>query len=203
MMAVAAATQVPTYAMVRPRAGDFVFDTRDLDVMLRDIDAVHVAGLAGVVIGASRPDGMLDVPLLERLLAHAQGLGTTLHRAIDLVPDFADATEGAVALGVERILTSGGARTALEGMHNIAIAHATAKGRLAIMAGSGVNPGNVELLLAQGVVDEIHSSCAGPVRLPSAAAARLGFAGRTHRTTSAEVVSEMKAITARMALGRF
>ena len=141
MMAVAAAAQVPTYAMVRPRAGDFVFDTRDVDVMLRDIDAVHAAGLAGVVIGASRPDGMLDIRLLERLLTHAQGLGTTLHRAIDLVPDFADATEAAVALGVERILTSGGARTALEGMHNIAIAHATAKGRVAIIAGSGPQPG--------------------------------------------------------------
>ena len=146
---------------------------------------------------------MLDIPLLERLLTHAQGLGTTLHRAIDLAPDFAEATEAAAVLGVERILTSGGARTALEGMHNIAIAHATAKSRLAVMAGSGLNPGNVEPLLAQGVVNEIHSSCAGPVRLPSEAAARLGFACRTHRTTSAEVVLAMKAATERMALRRF
>lgn len=203
MMAVAAAARVPAYAMVRPHAGDFVFDTRDLDTMLRDIDAIRAAGLAGVVIGASRPDGTLDIPLLERLIGHARGLGTTLHRAIDLVPDFAEATEAAVALGVERILTSGGARTALEGMHNIAIAHAAARGRLAIMAGSGLKPGNVEPLLARGVVDEIHSSCAGPVRPSSAAASRLGFAGRTRRTTSVEVVLAMKAATERMALGGF
>jgi copper homeostasis protein len=203
MMAVAAALPVPTYAMVRPRSGEFVFDDRDVDVMLRDIDAVRAEGLAGVVIGASRPDGRLDLPLLRRLITHARGLGTTLHRAIDLAPDFAEATEAAVLLGVERILTSGGARTALEGMHNIAIAHATAKGRLAIMAGSGLNPGNVGQLLAQGVVDEVHSSCAGPERLSSEAAARLGFASRTRRTTSADIVLAMKAVTQRMALGRF
>jgi copper homeostasis protein len=57
MMAVAAALPVPTYAMVRPRSGEFVFDARDVDVMLRDIDVVRAAGLAGIVIGASRPDG--------------------------------------------------------------------------------------------------------------------------------------------------
>ena len=180
-----------------------MFDTRDVDVMLRDIDAVHAAGLAGVVIGASRPDGMLDIPLLERLITHAQGLGTTLHRAIDLVPDFADATEAAVALGVERILTSGGCANRPRGdaQHRHRTRHRQRPpchhGRL------WPQPGNVEPLLAQGVVDEIHSSCAGPERLPSEAAARLGFASRTRRTTSAEVVFAMKAITERMALGRF
>ena len=196
LMALAAAGSVPTYAMVRPHAGDFVFDPRDVDAMLRDIDAIRAAGLAGVVIGASRPDGMLDLALLERLIAHAQGLGTTLHRAIDLVPDFAEATEAAVALGVERILTSGGARTAPAGMRNIAVAHATAKCRVAIMAGSGLNPGNVERLLARGVVDEIHSSCAGTARPCSEAAARLGFAAGARRTTSMETVSAMKAAMA-------
>lgn len=201
MMALAAAGPVPAYAMVRPRAGDFVFDAREVEVMLRDIDAARAAGLAGIVIGASRPDGRLDLPLLERLISHARGLGTTLHRAVDLVPDLAAATEAAVALGVERILTSGGARTALEGMPNIAVAHATARGRLAIMAGSGLDPGNLERLLAHGTVDEIHGSCAGPARPSSAAAARLGFGGRTRRTTSVEVVRAMKAVMARVARG--
>mgnify|MGYP006364131803 CR=1 FL=1 len=60
--------------------------------MLRDIDAVRAAGLHGVVLGASHADGRLDDKLLARLLGHAEGLGSTLHRAIDLVPDFAEAT---------------------------------------------------------------------------------------------------------------
>ncbi|MFO1046894.1 MAG: copper homeostasis protein CutC [Geminicoccaceae bacterium] len=202
MMALAAAARVPAYAMVRPHAGDFVFEARDLDIMLRDIDAIRAAGLAGVVIGASRPDGRLDIALLERLIAHAQGLGTTLHRAIDLVPDFAEATEAAVALGVERILTSGGAPTALEGMHNLAVAHAAAKGRLAIMAGAGLNPGNVGRLLAHGVIDEIHGSCAGAERPCAATAARLGFAVGARRTTSVAIVSAMKAAAERTTTNR-
>jgi copper homeostasis protein len=192
LIALAARVGVPVYALVRPRSGDFVFDRADEDAMLRDIDAIRAAGLAGVVVGANRPDGALDVPLLERLLAHASGLGSTLHRAIDLVPDFAAATEAAVHLGVERILTSGGAATALDGLANIGLAHATARGRLAIMVGSGVRPGNVATLLATGAVDEIHSSCAGDPYLSAAGAVRLGFAAPQRRHTEAGVVAAMK-----------
>lgn len=110
LMALAAASGVETFALVRPRSGDFVFDSRDLDAMLRDIAAVRQSGLAGVVLGANHPDGTLDHATLARLLDEAEGLGTTLHRAIDLVPDFAEATETAIALGFDRILTSGGAQ---------------------------------------------------------------------------------------------
>ncbi|MDB5539736.1 MAG: CutC, partial [Devosia sp.] len=135
LMALAARAPIPVYAMVRPRSGDFIFDDADIGAMLADIDAIRAAGLAGVVLGASRPNGELDLKVLKRLLDHAQGLGSTLHRAIDLVPDFAEATEAAVSLEFERILTSGGAHRALDGLPNIATAHATARGRIKIMAG--------------------------------------------------------------------
>jgi copper homeostasis protein len=190
LMALAAQSGVPTYALVRPRSGDFVFDDHDTDAMLRDIDAIRAAGLAGVVIGASRPNGELDLPLLERLIAHAAGLGTTLHRAIDLVPDFAEATEAAITLRVERTLTSGGATTALDGRDTIAFMHATARGRLAIMAGSGLTPDNVAQLLE--IADEIHSSCAATIP-SSAPAIRLGFAADTRRVTDPAIVRAMKA----------
>jgi copper homeostasis protein len=190
LMSQAAQSGTPTYALVRPRSGDFVFDDRDTDAMLRDIDAIRAAGLAGVVIGANRPNGELDLPLLERLVAHAYGLGTTLHRAIDLVPDFAEAAEAAVSLGVERILTSGGAPTALDGRDTIALMHETARGRIAVMAGSGLTPDNVAQL--RDIADEIHSSCASPLA-SSPAAVRLGFAADTRRVTDAAVVRAMNA----------
>lgn len=196
MMALAAAEPVPAYAMVRPRSGDFVFDAADMDAMLRDIDAIRAAGLAGVVIGANRPDGTLDLPVLERLLAHAEGLGSTLHRAMDLVPDFAEATEAAAALRVERILTSGGTPSALDGLDKIAIAHATAKGRVAIMAGSGLRPDNVGRLLTTGAIDEVHSSCGGEPRASADGAVRLGFAAPIRRQTDAGVVVAFKAALA-------
>jgi copper homeostasis protein len=196
LIAQAALAPMPVYALVRPRSGDFVYGAEDIDAMLRDIAAIRQAGLAGVVIGANRTDGTLDVALLERLLAQADGLGSTLHRAIDLVPDFAEATEAAVALGVERILTSGGAPTALEGVGNIALAHATARGRLAIMAGSGLRLDNIGPLLDAVPVDEVHSSCAGAGAASEAGAVRLGFATETRRVTDAAVVRAFKAAVA-------
>ena len=104
LMALAAKAPIPVYAMIRTRPGDFVFDDVDMATLLADIDAVRAAGLAGVVLGANRPDGSLDRDVLSRLASHAKGLGMTLHRAFDLAgPGFAEAVELAVALGFERL----------------------------------------------------------------------------------------------------
>ncbi len=196
LMAQAAEAAIPVYAMVRPRPGDFVYGAEETDAMLRDIDAIGVAGLAGVVIGANEADGRLDAALLERLVAQAQGLGLTLHRAFDLVPNVAESVELAVELGFERILTSGGAPTALEGLGNLALAHATAAGRVAIMAGSGLNPDNVGRLLDAVPVDEVHSSCAGAGIASEDRAVRFGFAPKLRRVTDAAVVAALKAVIA-------
>ena len=184
--------QCPVYALIRPRPGDFVFDFDDYGAMLADIDAVHLAGLDGVVLGCSRANGEIDDHMLSRLCGQADGLGLTMHRAFDLVPDMADAIETAVGLGFERILTSGGAPTALDGLEQFALAHATANGRIAIMAGSALTPANVGELVSRNIVDEIHSSCAGPVA-SSESVVRLGFAGATRRVTDSAIVAAMKA----------
>lgn len=196
LMQLAASAPVPVYAIVRPRSGDFVCDDADLDAMLGDIDAIRAAGLAGVVLGASRPNGELDLRVLARLMQQAEGLGSTLHRAIDLVPDFAEATEAAISLKFERILTSGGVHVALDGVDKIATALAAARGRIKIMAGSGLTPGNVAALLAAVPVDEVHSSCASAGPANSAPAVRLGFAAETRRRTDPAVVRAFKAAMA-------
>jgi len=192
LMRLAAAAPIPVYAIVRPRSGDFVCDAADLDAMLGDIDAIRAAGLAGVVLGASRPNGELDLKVLARLMEQAEGLGSTLHRAIDLVPDFAEATEAAISLKFERILTSGGVQVALDGVDNIATALTTAQGRIKVMAGSGLTPANVGALLAAVPVDEVHSSCASSGPASSAPAVRLGFAAETRRRTDPAVVRAFK-----------
>ena len=86
-MAFAARAPIPSYAMIRPRAGNFVFSKAEIDMMRGDIDAARAAGLAGVVLGANLESGALDEAGLWKLKEHAAGMGTTLHRAIDLVPD--------------------------------------------------------------------------------------------------------------------
>lgn len=192
LMALAARAPVPVNVLIRPRGGDFVYASADIDAMLADIEAVRRHGLAGVVLGASRPDGTLDEALLDRLSAAAGALGRTLHRAIDLVPDFAAATEVAVALGFERVLSSGGQRLAVDGVGALRTIHRTARGRLAVMAGAGLTPANVGALLGAVPVDEVHSSCSSPQGVTASGAVRLGFGGPSRRRTSATVVAAFR-----------
>ena len=166
LMALAAEKPLPVHAMIRPRPGDFRYGTRDLDAMRRDIDAVRATGLAGVVFGALRQDGRLDEGALSLLIRHAEGLSLTLHRAFDLTPDLGAALETAVALGFNTILTSGGARTAVEGSAQIEALVKQANGRIAVLAGSGLNPGNVAELVRATGADQVHASC-GAVLPPS------------------------------------
>jgi copper homeostasis protein len=193
LMAKAAASGCETLAMIRPRAGDFVYEPRDLDTMRRDIDAVRAAGLTGVVLGASRPDGALDAAALETLVAHAAGLEVVLHRAFDVTPDLSEALEAAIALGFARILTSGGRPTAVEGAEAIASLVAQAGGRIAIMAGAGLTPANVADIIRRTGVREVHASCRAPTLAPATGAvAELGFAAAGRRDTSRPVVEAMR-----------
>lgn len=192
LMAIAAQAPIPIYPMIRPRNGDFCYDAGDLDAMRRDIDAVRAYGLAGVVIGANLPDGQLDLPALEQLVAHSQGLGMSLHRSFDLVPDQAAALEVAIALGFERILTSGGALTAEAGAEAIAALVEQAAGRIAILAGAGVRPGNVADLVRRTGVREVHGSFGGPVpgANPDSKLGRMGFVPPQLRDTDAAAVAQ-------------
>jgi copper homeostasis protein len=163
LMQLAAQQSRPSYAMIRPRAGDFRYAALDIDVMRKDIDAARDAGLAGVVLGANHRSGQLDEEGLRTLVDHAAGLGVTLHRAFDLVPNFEAALECAIALGFERVLTSGGARTATAGAERIADLVVQARGRIAIMAGAGLTANNVADLVGRTRVTEVHASCSTPV----------------------------------------
>lgn len=189
----ATVSPIPIYAMIRPRPGNFVFAEADIDAMLREIDAVRSAGLAGVVFGANLANGELDYSTLERLMRQCQGLGVTLHRAFDLVPDVDEAVTVAVELGFERILTSGRSLDALAGISDLEATYELAMGRIKIMPGSGINIGNAYLLMDRVPFDEIHSSCAVLTAPVSEAARRLGFETASRKQTSVDAVRALKA----------
>ena len=199
LMRLATASPVPVFPMLRPRAGSFVYDADELDLIRRDIDAVAEAGLRGVVVGASKPSGELDVRGCETLISHARGLGlaVTLHRAVDLTPDPVEAVDVAVELGVERILTSGGARTAPEGADTLAAMVERAAGRLSIMAGSGVSAVNAAELVRRTGVREVHGSCSRPIVEDDPRLIELGFSDAKRRgTVAADVAALVAAVEA-------
>ena len=164
LMELAAAAPIPVYAMIRPRAGDFRYSPSEVAAMRADIRAARAAGLAGVVLGAATREERLDRELLALLLAQADGMGATLHRVIDTLPDPFQALEDAIALGFERILTSGGRATAEEGAETIAALARQSTGRIVIMAGGGVRSANAVDLLQRTGADELHGSCSVPSR---------------------------------------
>ncbi len=176
LIAFAAAQPLPCRAMIRPRPGGFTYDAAEVAQMERDIDHVAGAGLAGVVFGATR-DGALDEKVLRRLLERtgAHGLPATLHRAIDTVHDPLAAIDTAIALGFDRVLSSGGAPTAMEGIETLRAMHTRAGDAIRVMAGSGIGAENVDRLLAIGV-DEIHASCSQSHASEDPMLIRLGFA---------------------------
>ncbi|MDZ4087912.1 MAG: copper homeostasis protein CutC [Tabrizicola sp.] len=219
LMALAAGCGVPVVAMIRPRAGDFVWSEAEVGMMEAEIASVRAAGLAGVVLGASLPDGRLDLPVLRRLVAAARGaeggrflqrnrvgafegsgpefsktpgdIELVLHRCIDLVPDMGAALEEVVALGFHRILTSGGETRAEAGAARIGALLAQAAGRISVMPGSGVNPGNAALLKGLGISD-IHASCSTSTPA-SGLVVEMGFAPPVQRQTHADLVRALRA----------
>jgi len=190
LMAAAAAKDLPCFVLIRPREGDFCYNRREIDVIRRDIDTVRSLKLAGVVIGASRPDGTLDETTLHQLVEHAAGLPAVLHRAIDLVPDFSAALDAAINLGFKRVLTSGGTPDAPDGAQVIRRLVDQAGNRIEIMAGSGLNPDNVAQFVRDTGVPAVHSSCSSPVN-NAQRTVELGFAPAASRSTDAAVIAAM------------
>lgn len=162
LMRAAARLPVPCYAMIRPRAGLFHFAPEDEAIMRDDIATARDAGLAGVVLGAQGPDGALDSAMLQRLSAAAGPLGRTLHRVIDVVPDPLAALDQAIALGFERVLTSGAEPEAPQGVALIAQMVKRARRRLSVMPGCGLTAQNVAHVLAATGAAEAHAACARP-----------------------------------------
>jgi copper homeostasis protein len=198
LMALAGAEEMPAVVMIRPRAGDFVWTQHEVDHMQGEIDDALELGMQGIVIGANRADGRLDSKVLKQLLADVDpSVEKVLHRCIDLTPDPVEAVETAIALGFDRILTSGGAVRAMDGIGKIKGMIERAQGRIEIMPGSGVTPDNVANLLTLLSVDHVHASCAISVpQNPKAVA--LGFTPEVRRETDADMVLAMREALARL-----
>jgi copper homeostasis protein len=150
--------RIPLYALIRPRPGDFHYDAQEVAIMLRDIAHCRALGCDGVVIGALDAQGRVDAAVCSELIAAAQGMGVTFHRAIDAARDPLLALDTIIGLGCERVLTSGAQASAAKGSALIAAMVNQAGGRIRILAGAGVNAANVGELVRQTGVGEVHAS---------------------------------------------
>lgn len=149
---------VHVYCMVRPRGGPMSYSPEEIEVIISDAEALKKAGADGLVFGALNTDGTINVELCKSFKETAGDLPCTFHRAFDLIPDHLAGLETVIALGYERILTSGGQTSALEGSETLAQLVSASKGRISIMAGAGVKSNNVASIISLTNVHECHAS---------------------------------------------
>jgi copper homeostasis protein len=149
---------IPSFVLVRPRPGDFVYSTTEHRVMLDQIQQAKDAGADGIVAGVLNTTNAIAEDRTAELLAAVRPLRFTFHRAFDACQDRAAALARLIALGVDRVLTSGGAATAPQGAEQIGRLVAQARGRIAILAGGGIDGGNVAKLVRDADVHEVHFS---------------------------------------------
>ena len=151
-----AGVSIPVHVMIRPRGGDFCYDEDEFETMQRDIALAKQLGAEGVVLGLLDIRGNVDVKRTRELVLLAHPLHVTFHRAFDMTSDLFSALEDVCASGTDRLLTSGGEQTSLQGAATIAQLVNRAQGRIIVMPGSGIKPDNARSLIEQTGATEIH-----------------------------------------------
>lgn len=163
MAVIAANVTIPCFAMVRPRAGDFVYTELELQAMERDIETMISCGATGLVLGCLDTKGEVDTEAVTRLVSAARGklstVSLTFHRAIDMTRDLSKSAHTVSQLGFDRILTSGGQTTAVEGIEVIAsLVRELGDSGTIVMPGGGVTEDNLEEIQTRTKCVEFHAS---------------------------------------------
>jgi copper homeostasis protein len=171
---------IPVSVLIRPRPGNFVYDAAEASAMEQSIHAARAAGARGIVVGALTGAGDVARQMMRRFCDAAHPLPVTFHRAIDVARDLIAALDVLIAMGVARVLTSGGAPTALEGANTIAGLVARAGNALTIIAGGGVRAHNAAELVRRTGVREVHAR----VSQEADVAALVRAIGAAHKRTS-------------------
>ena len=166
--------------LIRPRTGDFIYSDLEFELILKDIKVCADLGMDGIVVGALMPDGRFNLNQMKRLRDSAGDMEVISHRAFDATPDPFEALETLVSLGFHRILTSGQANTALEGMPLLKQLITAAHGHIEIMPGSGVLANNIKTLADATGATAFHSSFKKAIKSPSHIVEKENVYSRNH-----------------------
>lgn len=183
--------------LIRPRPGDFLYSEAELRTMERDIEVCRSLGVNGVVFGALTPDGDVDIEVCHRLAEVAGDMHRTFHRAFDMLRDPHRAVCQIMALGFDRILTSGQAASAMEGLDLIAGLQREFPD-MTFMAAGGISPANVAYIVGRTGIREVHASAKTTVasdmryRHHGVSMGAHGADEYTRHTTSSDMVSMIK-----------
>lgn len=146
------------HVIIRPRGGDFLYSPLEQQIMLHDIETARQAGADGVAFGCLTADGEIDIPFMKRLIDASGDMSVTFHRAFDMCRNPRKALEEIIALGCDRILTSGQQITAEKGIPLLKELYEQAHQRIIIMPGCGINANNIRKIAEKTGCKEFHFS---------------------------------------------
>jgi copper homeostasis protein len=137
--------KIPVMVMIRPRPGNFVYSSAEMEIMKQHIDLAKEAGVAGVVLGLLTPDHKIDLENTRMLAEYADPLPVTFHKAIDMMGNPVEGIKSLKGIkGIKRVLTSGGKATAKEGSETIRNMIREAGEEIIILVAGKVTHENIE-----------------------------------------------------------
>lgn len=195
--ALAVAEGMRVHVLIRHREGDFVYTPQEISVMCDDIRTMQRLGAHGVVIGALTPDGDIDCEACSAMMDAAEGMSVTFSRAFDLCRNGEKALEDIIALGCDRLLTSGMRDSAINGVDTLKKLNAQSAGRITLLAGSGINSENAPIVMRESGITEVHASARHAIdssmvwRSPDVSMGTPGSDEYTRKTTSSDEVNKI------------
>jgi copper homeostasis protein len=147
---------IPVHVLIRPRAGDFTPDEPERAAMRHDVETARRLGASGVVFGMLNHDGTIDREEAARLIDAARPMSAAFHKAFDQTRDLDEALETLIALGVDRVLTSGGMPTAEEGADALARLINQAGDRIGVIVAGRLTVENLDAIIIRTGASEVH-----------------------------------------------
>ena len=144
--------------MIRPRRGDFHYNTLELEAMATDIQRAIEHGADEIIFGCLFLDGSVDRHANESLIKACGGHPCVFHRAFDVTRSLSESLETLIELGFKRVLSSGGQPDALAGAAALRDLGKQAKGRIEILPGGGITPENAQTVAEQAGATQLHLS---------------------------------------------
>lgn len=164
MHEVRARVKIPVFAMIRPRAGGFLYSDAEVAAMREAIALAREMRMDGAVLGLLTQERLVDLARTRHLVEGARGMEVTFHRAIDESAQLLEAVDAVAVAGASRILTSGGKATASEGCETIAAMRERAGGRVRILPGAGITAKNAAEIIQRSGVREVHAALSSVMR---------------------------------------
>ena len=150
--------RIPIIAMVRPRMSGFVYSDKEFETMLADAETLLDAGAAGLAVGFLTPEKYIDIDKIRYFRGSFSQCELVFHRAFDLLSNQSEAVDILADLGVNRILTSGGAETAIQGAEQLQNLIQYADDRIEILPAAGINADNVSKLIRETGCKQVHGT---------------------------------------------